>query len=117
MEKNYDKNKNYCSMSPDSILGIYINYGCYIHDRHYRNERQSRLSRKRADQLLRNFVYRDLKKSNVQFQVKIPKLNKIIFKSNSLMLIAFRKELAFPLSRLYYYIVRLLGWRYWIKNG
>ena len=58
----YNPNLNYCSMSPDSILGVKINHGCYLHDRHYRDERMVRLSRAKADLLLGKCIFRDMRK-------------------------------------------------------
>ena len=45
----YNKNHDYCTLSPDSILGVKFNYGCYLHDRQYRNETKNRTTRKLAD--------------------------------------------------------------------
>ena len=42
----YNKKKDYCTLSPDKLLGCLFNKACYLHDRQYRNEvvnRQSRL--------------------------------------------------------------------------
>jgi len=43
------------------VIGIKYNYGCYLHDRHYRDERKKRLTRKGADQLLRKEVFKAFK--------------------------------------------------------
>lgn len=31
-----EKRKNYCTLSPDTILGVYIGDACKLHDTHYR---------------------------------------------------------------------------------
>jgi hypothetical protein len=115
----YDKNEDYCTASPDVILGCTINYACFLHDRHYRNERKVRLSRKNADILLRDIIYRRLKTSNEAFELrlKIKKINiDTLFLSTDLKLfIGLRKMLAFPMSRLYYYTVRIFAKRAWLK--
>lgn len=117
----YDPKKNYCTMSPDVILGVVINFGCFLHDRQYRNEVVERKIRKEADLQLRDCIYRDLKKSNVEFQIRIPKkLSKLflmkdnlIFESKNLRLIKLRKKSAFILSRIYYYAVRYFAFFFW----
>ena len=114
----YNSKENYCSSSPDVILGVNINRGCYLHDRHYRNERDVRFTRKKADQLLRDYIYKDLANSNQDFQIRSPrewKLKKyILFKSSSKILIQFRKNIAFPVSRIYYYTVRVFGEKHYV---
>lgn len=116
---SYDPKENYCSSSPDVIFGVTINYGCYLHDRHYRNERKERYTRLQADRLLRNCIYRDLKNSNVPFQIRSPRRlklkNYILFRSNSKTLIYFRKNLAYPTSQIYYLFVRLFGKKFWVN--
>jgi hypothetical protein len=115
----YNKNENYCTMSPESILGCTYNYGCFLHDRHYRNERKVRLNRKDADKLLRDTIYKILKTSNVPFELRLRiiewDINVLFFTSKSKLLIKFRKMIAKPWSRLYYYTVRLLASKYYIK--
>lgn len=109
----YNPKEDYCSFSPDVILGCTINYGCYLHDRHYRNERKVRFSRKDADILLRDTIYRTLKTSNVTFELRLKikkfKINLLFFKTNLRFFIGLRKLLASPMSRLYYYSVRLFA--------
>lgn len=56
-EEGYDPTADYCTLFPDKMLGVNYNYGCYLHDRHYRNERKRRLSRKDADKLLFKQVF------------------------------------------------------------
>ena len=109
----YNKNENFCTMSPDNILGATINYGCYLHDRQYRNEVKFRKTRKQSDQVLKNRIYKDLKKSNQPFEIRIKftnckKVNVdwLIFTSKKEYLIKFRKKLAYPVSRIYYLGVR-----------
>lgn len=116
----YNPKEDYCTASPDVILGCTINYGCYLHDRHYRNERKIRFNRKDADILLRDIIYRRLKTSNETFELrlKIKKLNiNVLFLATDLrVFIKLRKQLAYPMSRLYYYAVRLFAGRAYV-NG
>ena len=58
---NYDEKLDYCTLFPDHIAGVNYNYGCYLHDRHYRNERKTRLTRKEADLLLQREVFKKFK--------------------------------------------------------
>ena len=121
----YDPKEKYCSSSPDIILGVVINFGCYLHDRHYRNERAIRYTRKKADQLLKNHIYRDLKKSNLPFEFRLRWkkvgvdwiiINKNWSISKTRFLIGFRRLLARPVSNWYYWAVRLFAKRAWV-NG
>lgn len=84
----YNKNANYCSYSPDSIVGVNFNYACYFHDRQYRNEVKHRKTRKEADQELRRVIY-----------------NKFVD--------ADKRILGFVVSSIYYYFVRLFGGSSW----
>ena len=84
----YDKNLNYCSYSPESILGVKINYACYLHDRQYRNEVKIRKTRKQADLDLRNRIYGKLTLANL-------------------------RKVGLIVSRIYYLIVRVLGKKAW----
>lgn len=119
----YDKKQNYCTASPDVILGVVINFGCYLHDRQYRNEVINRKTRKEADEQLRNCIYRDLKKSNAQFQIRVPRKltdflrikSNLIFRSDKKILIKLRKKSAFLMSRIYYYAVRYFAFFAWVK--
>jgi len=124
-EEGYNPKKNYCTWSPDTILGVTINHGCYLHDRHYRNERKHRFTRKGADQLLRNCIYRDLKKSNVpfEFRFRVVKvgidwviINKNWAISKTKFLIGFRRLLARPVSKVYYSAVRWFAWVAWVDE-
>lgn len=113
----YNKKDNYCSMSPDRILGVLINHSCYLHDRHYRNERKIRKTRKEADILLKDLIYEKLKTSNNDFELRFTfekfNIDWLFFKSNKKIFISFRKKLAYPISKIYYYAVRLFARRYW----
>lgn len=106
-------------MSPDIILGCTINYGCYLHDRHYRNERKNRFTRLNADLLLRNIIYKKLKTSNETFELRLKikkfKINILFFKSDRKIFIGLRKKLAYPVSRIYYYAVRLFCASSWVN--
>ncbi len=115
----YNKELNYCTFSPDRIFGVYINYGCYLHDRHYRNERKVRLTRLESDRLLRDWIYRDLRNSNAQFQIRFTwkkkGIDKLLFKSDRKIFIKLRKLIAHPTSRVYYYAVRWGAKIAWVK--
>ena len=86
----YNKKLNYCTLSPDEILGVRFNYGCYLHDRQYRNEVKIRKTRKEADQLLRDTIYKEFKKEN-------------------------KKLIGYLISRIYYLFVRVFGEKVWDK--
>lgn len=110
---DYNPKEDYCTASPDVILGCTINYGCYLHDRHYRNERKNRFTRLDTDILLRNIIYNTLKSSNVPFELRLKikklKINILFFRSKRKCFIKLRKLLAYPFSRIYYYAVRLFA--------
>ena len=84
----YNKEENYCSYSPDKIFGVNHNYGCYLHDRQYRNEVKHRKTRKQADIQMRDFMYSAYEKKD----------NKII---------------GWIVSRIYYIVVRVAGSLSW----
>ena len=86
----YKREENYCSFSPDELFGVRFNFGCYLHDRQYRNEVKNRLTRKQADRLLMRRIEKSFKIKNKQF-------------------------IGFIVSRIYYLAVRLIGWQYWEK--
>ena len=114
----YYPNVDYCTSSPESILGVKYNYGCFLHDRHYRKEVINRLSRKDADKLLRDYIYRKLKMSNEPFELRFRRksINLLFFRTKLKFFINLRKKLAKPWSLIYYYAVRLFGGGAW-KNG
>lgn len=86
----YNKDHDFCSYSPDKILGVNHNYGCYLHDRQYRNEVKKRKTRKQADIQLRDVMYGVYSKNN-------------------------KKILGWIVSRIYYIVVRIFGGITW-KN-
>ena len=86
----YNKELDYCTKFPDKIFDVNYNHGCYLHDRHYRNERKHRFTRKNADKLLRDIVYRKFADKN-------------------------KKVIGFIWSRIMYIGVRLLAKKYWVK--
>lgn len=123
-EFNYDQENisynpllDYCTLSPDVILGVKINYGCYLHDRHYRNERKVRLSRKEADQLLRDHIYTRLIESDetfiLRFTNKKLKINIALIRSDRAFFKNIRRKLAYLVSGTYYLVVRTLGGFLW----
>lgn len=64
----YNPKENYCTLSPDTVFGVNINYGCYLHDRQYRNEVKKRMTRLEADRLLQISIendFRDKKKEKL----------------------------------------------------
>jgi hypothetical protein len=89
-EKGYDPKADYCSLSPDTLFGVKFSYACYLHDRHYRNERKQRYSRKEADQLMRDHIFKRFNENH-------------------------KKKLGFIVGNVYYYVMRVIGWRTWIK--
>ena len=91
MEKGFDIDANYCSSSPETLFGVRFNYACYLHDRHYRNERKHRLTRLEADRLLRKVIRDYYNKANKKF-------------------------IGFIVSSVYYVFVRTFGWKWWEKN-
>lgn len=52
----YDPKIDYCSMSPEGLLGCKYSKACYWHDRQYRDELQNRVSRLKADL----YLWRDI---------------------------------------------------------
>lgn len=86
---SYNKELNYCTMSPDELFGVRFNFGCYLHDRHYRNEVKRRLTRKQADSLLKQRIQKSF---NIAGKPKIGKL----------------------VSWVYYIAVRLTARRFWV---
>jgi len=67
MEK-YNKTLNYCTFSPEEIFGVKFNYGCYLHDKQYRNQAKIRKTRKNADILLRNIIQKEFTKKDKSIQ-------------------------------------------------
>ena len=86
----YNKEENYCTLSPDTLMGVTFNFGCYLHDRHYRNEVKNRLTRKGADVLLRRRIQKSFN-------------------------IAGKQRRGFIISWIYYIAVRLTGSLFWKK--
>lgn len=86
----YEKNENYCSFSPEGCFDIKYNYGCYLHDRQYRNEVKIRKTREQADLDLRDYIYNKFLKAGKQRR-------------------------GFLVSRIYYYAVRIMAYHFWIK--
>jgi len=119
MEKGYNSENNYCSFSPDEIFGVRFNYACYLHDRQYRNEVKKRKNRLQSDNQLRDKMYEIIKNSNDPFKLRIRikklNINKTLFTSKNKLLIKLRKKLAYPLSRIYYYSVRMFARKHWTK--
>ena len=81
----YNKDKDYCTLSPDKLFGVNHNYACYCHDVRYYKQNTTR---KIADQILRDRMYTIYKKAELPI-------------------------LGFIISRIYYIGVRLLGWINW----
>ena len=86
----YNKNKDYCSCSPDKLFGVRFNYACYLHDRQYRNEVKVRKTRKKADISFKKSIQSEFKKKHKPIQ-------------------------GFFVSWIYYIGVRLFGWKSWVK--
>ncbi|KKL23576.1 hypothetical protein LCGC14_2423970 [marine sediment metagenome] len=66
-EKGFDPKANYCTYFPDEMFGVTYKYGCYLHDRQYRNERKKRLTRVDTDVQLFNAVRYYFRKANKNF--------------------------------------------------
>lgn len=60
----YEEGADYCSFSPDVILGVRISKCCHNHDRQYRNEVKRRKSRLGADMALRDEIKAEFNKKN-----------------------------------------------------
>ena len=90
MSGEYDKDKDYCTLSPDKLFGVNHNYGCYLHDRQYRNEVKNRKTRLESDKVLRDVIYKKY-------------IN------------AGKQRRGYIISRIYYYLVRLFGAFFWVK--
>jgi len=86
----YKKKENYCTFSPDSLFGVRFNYACYLHDRQYRHEVKKRKTRLQADIDLKNNIIKEYEKEG-------------------------RKTIGVIIALFYYYAVRLLNKRYWVK--
>jgi len=84
----YNRDKNYCSYSPEELFGVRYNYACFCHDRHYRNEIINRKTRKQSDIMLRDMIYRAFDVANKRFR-------------------------GFIISRIYYFLVRIFGGKYY----
>ena len=82
----YNKKDNYCTFSPDSLFGVTFNYGCYLHDRQYRDEVVNRKTRKQSDLDLRDFIFN-----------------------------SYKKKIGWIVSRIYYLAVRFFGGLTWKK--
>lgn len=90
LKMRYNSNENYCSMSPDGLFGVRFNYGCFLHDRQYRNEVKNRKTRKQTD---------------IDFRKNI----QAIYKQKG------KGFIGFFVSWIYYFGVRIGGRRAW-KN-
>lgn len=87
----YNPKENYCTLSPDTIFGVNINYGCYLHDRQYRNEVKVRMTRLEADRLLQRSIENDFR-----------------FKK--------KEKLGFVVGFIYFLGVRVMGLFTWKKS-
>ncbi len=85
----YDKSFNYCSYAPRRLFGVDWNEGCYEHDRYYGNKVKISKTRKQVDKDLRDYIFHE-------FIIK----DKI--------------RLGIVISRIYYYVLRLVGWIPWM---
>jgi len=111
----YNKDLNYCTFSPEEIFGVKFNFGCYLHDRQYRNEVKIRKTRKQADKQLQKVICKILKNSKEPFEIsiRIKKKKIIFFVSNCRFFIWLRKQIAYPWSMVYYFAVRLFALFAW----
>ena len=81
----YKKDKDYCTLSPEKILGVKHNYACYLHDMDYYKQVRTR---KESDLLFRNRLYNIYRRQN-------------------------KKYIGYVVSRVYYFFVRVFGWKFW----
>ena len=86
----FNKNADYCTMSPDILFGVKISEACYHHDRQYRNEVRKRKFREEADVDLMKNIIKEFKKAN-------------------------KETLGVFVGFIYYCMVRIFNRRYWIK--
>jgi len=63
--------KDYCTMSPDKIFGVYVGDACEAHDWHYQQDEKSN-SRKEVDLMFRRQI-----EMNFEYEGK-PKLGKVV---------------------------------------
>lgn len=87
----YDSKANYCTISPEKVFGVNINYGCYLHDRQYRNEVKKRKTRLEADRELRRSIENDF-------------------------LSVGKPRLGFLVGFIYFLGVRVMGLFTWVKS-
>lgn len=87
----YDPKENYCTLSPDKLFGVNINYGCYLHDRQYRNEVKKRKTRLEADRELERTIMNDFE-------------------------IAGKKKLGLLVGFIYFIGIRVIGLFTWVKS-
>lgn len=104
---DYIKKENYCSCSPDGLFGVRFNYGCYLHDRQYRNEVKNRKTRKQADKDLKRMIIDIYSDSTNDFKF-------FRWKTDNKILIWIRnKILSRIIAQKYYLAVRLFGKKAW----
>jgi len=56
----FDKNADYCTLSPDHFFKWNWKKCCYLHDKQYWNEVKNRKTRKEADRDLRDCMLKEL---------------------------------------------------------
>ena len=87
----YDPKANYCTLSPDKPFGVDISYGCYLHDRQYRNEVKKRKTRFEADRDLQMYIEQQFNDAGKQ-------------------------KLGWIVSAYYLIALRLFCWIFWKKK-
>ena len=84
MGKEWDNN-NFCTCSPDKVLGVYLGNLCLEHDLNYIHQN---ISRKEADKLLRERIIHEFKLYGFKYT-------------------------GYLIANIYYLFVRMFGSFYW----
>lgn len=87
----YDREKDYCTKSPEGLFGVKFNYACYLHDRQYSGGSKKRKTRKEADLQLKRQIIKAYNVKNKAF-------------------------LGILVGWVYYFGVRLFGGKSWKEN-
>ncbi len=104
----YNKNKDYCTMSPEGLFGVKFNYACYLHDRQYRNSVKNRKTRTLSDKELGIRISGFYARSNNDFKI-------FGFVSRNRVLILFRNHvLGRIVGKIYSYAVKLFSGPSWV---
>ena len=104
----YEKEKDYCSMSPEGMFGVRFNYACYLHDRQYQNLVKNRKTRAVVDKELGHRISTLYARAYQDFRL-------FKFKSSNRFLILFRNHvLGRIIGFVYSYAVKIFCSTAWI---